>query len=61
MAISRSPGNHLSLNILRYLQKTLMKSNFDGVTKVFEVLFAQSMSQIIMLQYYEIVQCFYCL
>ena len=47
MAISRSPGNHLSLNILRYLQKTLMKSNFDGVTKVFEVLFAQSMSQII--------------
>ena len=61
MAISRSPGNHLSLNILRYLQKTLMKSNFDGVTKVFEVLFAQSMSQITMLQYYEIVQCFYCL
>ena len=48
MAISRSPGNHMSLNILRYLQKTLMKSNFDGVTKVFEVLFAQSMSQITM-------------
>ena len=48
MAISRSPGNHLSLTILRYLQKTLMNSNFDDVTKVFEVLFAQSMSQIIM-------------